>query len=320
MRLASIAALPGRAWRKLRRYATLRDIGIVVETSNSCNARCVWCWMYNSGRKATGLMRFEDFSRFVDMNLPLLRRNWFVPYHRGEPLIHPRFLDMMEYAGDKGCLLSDLSTNLSVKIDIERLLATRISSYMVNVGGTTGEVHRQVMRHSDWDTVTGNLRLMFELGPRYGRQIKVKMNPTRQNVKQIPDLPGFVVSVGGKPEDAIVSTTGFNIPAMATLEEKKAFLRDVVSDEVRQHLRFTYDLSAADLAIRAKSRSPVCRFLMPTVKYDGRVTVCCHDQVDRLNLGDAFSRPLREILTSARYRWFALRGFLRTMDFCRECN
>jgi hypothetical protein len=220
----------------------------------------------------------------------------------------------------RGCLLSGLSTNLSVKTDIERLLATKIPFYVVNVGGTTRDVHEQVMRRSDWDTVMGNLRLMFELGPRYGRRISVKMNPTRQNVKQIADLPGFVVSVGGKPEDAVVGTTGFNIPAMATLEEKKAFLRDVVSDEVRQHLRFTYDLSAPDLAIRARSQLPICRFLMPTVKYDGRVTVCCHDQVDKLNLGNAFSRPLREILSSARYRWFALRGFLRTMDLCRECN
>ena len=306
------------AW--LRRWFGFRGLGVAVETSNICNARCVWCWMYNSGRKSTGLMRADDFRRIVDLNRLFFRRNALIPYHRGEPLLHPEFIDLVEYAARAGCRLGDISTNFAVKVDVRRLLQLPLRQIVVNVGGTTREVHEQVVRNTSFDRVVDNLRNAFRLNAEIGRPMVVKMNVTRRNHGQIGLLGDFVRSLGGRPEQARIGTTGLTLPALATAAEKDAFLREVVSDEVQEYLRFTYDLSRPDFGIRSKSSRSLCRFLMPTVKYDGRVTVCCHDQMDVLNLGNAVARPLADILSRARSRLAVFRGLFKRHAFCRECN
>lgn len=306
--------------RFLKRYLYLRDLDIVVETSNACNARCVWCWMYNSGRKETGLMAEEDFKRFIDLNAGLLKNNQLMPYHRGEALIHPRILEMLEYAHQKESRFGNLNTNLSCEIDLERLCALPFTLIIVNVGGATKEVHEKVIRRTNWEIVTDNLRRLFKLSAKYDRRVQVKMNVTRHNVHQVGDLADLVIELGGRAEDAIIGTTGFTLPALATREEKADFFHEVVSDKIESYLRFTYDLSRDDFDIRAKGALRLCRFIVPAVKFDGRVTICCHDQLDRLNLGNAFETPLADILRSRQYLLTLSRGVFKAFDFCKECN
>jgi len=306
--------------RFIKRYLFLKDLDIVVETSNACNARCVWCWMYNCGRKTTGLMRLEQFKRFVDLNLELLKRNRIVPFHRGEALIHPDILPMLEYATEKGAPLGLLNTNLSCKIDMKRLVSLPIPLFIVNLGGTTKQVHEKVMRNTDWELVTDNLQALFELAKDHGRRVQVKMNVTRHNVRQVDELAGLVEQLGGRAEDAVIGTTGFALPSLATSEEKALFIEEVASDEARPYLRFTYDESCEDFNIRAKDRRKLCRFLMPTVKFDGTVTVCCHDQLDQLDLGNAFDVPLERIIRGSRYTLAMIRGLFKAHPICRDCN
>ncbi|MDD4183588.1 MAG: radical SAM protein, partial [Candidatus Omnitrophica bacterium] len=85
---------------------------VAIEISNICNARCVWCWMYFSGKKDAGLMSLENFKKIIDLNAGYFKRKniTILPYHRGEPLLHPCFFEMIDYCVKKGVGLRTLST------------------------------------------------------------------------------------------------------------------------------------------------------------------------------------------------------------------
>jgi MoaA/NifB/PqqE/SkfB family radical SAM enzyme len=289
---------------------------VVVETSSVCNVRCVWCVMYYFNKKDMGLMSFENFKKLIDLNSGYLKRQGItiIPFHRGEALIHPDFFKLIDYGSAKGVRFEGIDTNLNMALDIKRLMESVLPFVIVNIGGTTKEVHQNVMRGSDFDLVKKNLKEMFNLN-KFNKPIYLKMNPAKDNVHQIGELPSFFKELGGDPNNIIIGVTGFSLPAEASREDIDEFFRNVVSKEVNGYLNFTYD---DNKNIVAKVQN--CCFSVPTVKWDGKVTVCCHDQYSRLNLGNAFEEPLRNILNSREFRIAEKKGQNREFYFCKNCN
>jgi hypothetical protein len=146
----------------------------------------------------------------------------------------------------------------------------------------------------------------------------VKINPTKKNYKQIKDLPDFIESLGGKKEYAFDYTTSFVINYAMNKEETDIFFENVVCEEINDRLRFTYDLNKEDKAI--KSKKPGCHFLFDTILFDGQFTICCHDQLGEINLGNAFETPLEEIIESEEYKMTVERGKKQQLIICKECN
>jgi len=289
---------------------------IAIEISNICNARCVWCWMYFPGKKDSGLMSFEDFKKLIDLNASYFKRKniKILPYHRGEPLLHPCFFEMIDYCVKKGVRLRTLSTNLSVEIDIDRIMSYPFWSIWITLGGITKEVQEKVMPGTSFELVKNNLRKMF-LYNKLKIPIYVKMNPTKDNVHQIEKLGIFVKELGGTEENAVIGTTGFSLPAEASEADKEIFFKNVVSKDVEKYLRFTYDNNKNVVAKKHK-----CFFLMPTIKYNGVVAICCHDQLSRINVGNAFKAPLEKILGSKEYKINETMGRRMAFFFCKNCN
>jgi len=294
-----------------------RNKTIAIETSSMCNARCVWCWMYFSEKKDIGIMDFENFKKIINLNRSFFIKNKIkiIPYHRGEPLLHPDFFEMVRYADEAGINVGDVHTNLSCHIDMKKLASCPVSRIFVNIGGTDRGTHERIMRGSDYDLVCQNLREIFDLTKNNPERVLVKMNVTKDNFHQRKDLPKLIARLGGDPMQARISPTGFCVPSEATAEEREEFFKNVVSDEMKDYLRFTYDEKK-----RIEPKKKECAFLLPTVKWDGKVTICCHDQLSRLNLGNAFGKPLKEIFESKIYKENEKMGKKREHNMCHGCN
>ncbi len=289
---------------------------IVIETSSVCNVRCLWCWMYYFKKKELGLMSVANFKKFIDLNEDYLRMNkiMITPYHRGEPLLHPSFFEMIAYASSKNIKLSGIHTNLSVKVNLRQLINSALGHIVVNIGGITKEVHESVMINSEFDLVVKNLEEIIALNQK-NKPIFLKMNATKHNLHQLESLPNFFKKLGGNPDLAIVGTVGFTLPAEATLEERQEFLKNITGEGIGRYLRFYYKEDGKIFAKKDK-----CSFLCPTVKWNGSITICCHDQLNRINLGNAFKVPLADILMSRQYKLALTKGRKREFSFCEQCN
>lgn len=141
------------------------------------------------------------------------------------------------------------------------------------------------------------------------------MNLTKHNLHQVNELPQFFKSLGGNPDNANVSKTAFTLPKEASKEEADDFFENNVSKEMKKHLRFEYDKEKNII-----SKEDKCNWLVPTVRWNGEVSICCHDQLGNLNLGNAFKKPLEIILNSKKYKIFEKKGRKRKLSFCKNCN
>jgi len=291
---------------------------IKIEISAICNARCIWCWMYNSNRVKQGLMSFDNFRKIINLNDDFLRNDhWLIePFFNGEALMNPQLFDILDYLVSRRIELSPrFDTNLSVKVDIDRLMSYPWKEIWVNIGGTTKEIHEQVMKKTNFGLVIANLRKMLSIN----RDIVcIKMNPTKKNLHQLDGLKSFFAKIGGKEENVIPYTTSFPLPGVASREEIKYFFDNVVSEDLRPHLRFEYDLTKDKFGIKAKR--PGCNFLVPSIAFDGRVAICCHDQIGKFNMGNAFITPLKKIFNSKKFKNTIIKAANMEFAFCRECN
>lgn len=307
-------------WRN-KKMSSLRLLcpsdSITVETSCLCNVRCIWCWMYYfDNKKDKGLMSFENFKKFIDLNSEYLHKEKIPIHlnHRGEALLNNAFFEMLDYATKKSVRLKELHTNLSLKTDIKRLVESAIPSFIVNVGGVTENVHTKNMKGSDLELVKNNLREMLRLN-KGNKPIFLKMNITKHNVHQIKELPDFFKALGGDPKNIMLWKIECITPAELTEKEKKEFISNIASEEVRDYLEFTYDENGN---IKAKVRQ--CLHINPTISWDGQITVCCEDKIFRLNLGDVFKIPLKTIFKSMKFKNAVRKGRRMGFWFCKECN
>ena len=288
---------------------------LIIECNSACNVRCVWCSMQNFNKFNRGMMSVEEFRGIIERNKDYLKEQNYVvePYFRGEPLIHPDFWEFCEILQQNEIPNGGINSNLSMEIDVNQFKKYNIS-ILVNIGGVTKEVHERVMRHSNFELVTNNLRTLWS----NGIPVMVKMNPTKKNYHQLQDLPKFVEKLGGRPSCILDYTTCSPIPYAMSEEETNIFFGDVVCDEIRDKLRFTYDESKRDKAIKTKVKS--CDFQFDTILFNGQFTMCCHDQLGEINLGNAFVTPIKEIVESDAYRRVKEEGRNFRLKICKECN
>ncbi len=306
-------------WWSFREHVLNRFIRgetIKVELSANCNARCSFCWMFQSEAKPAGLMTLENFKKFIDINKNDFKkhRTHIQPFFNGEALVNPHFFDFIDYIVANKIPLARLDTNLGVKRDMDKLMSYPWPVICVNIGGITKEVHEKVMK-TRWEIVTENLKRILQIDK---SRVFIKATPVKINLHQIKSFPQFMKEMGGDPDRVEFGTTGFNIPAEATDQEIVDYFNEVVSPEVNEHLRFTYDLSKPRYDIKAKR--PGCHFLNDCVTFDGKLTICCHDQLGKLNVGNSFETPLYDLKKSKKYHDFRLAGIDQKFKMCKECN
>lgn len=287
-----------------------------IEISSHCNANCLFCWMIRSPRKPQGFMSFDNFKKVIDLNKNYFKeqKTLISPFFNGEALIHPQIFEILDYIVSNNLLFGSIDTNMGMHIDIKKLMSYPFPIIGVSIGGTTKEVHEKNMGTS-FDIVTSNLKQMFKIDK---ERVLIKMVPTKHNVNQIPELSDFLKGLGGNPAHYVIATTGFMLPTLATKGERDEFFKNVVSEEVREYMRFEYDLSKDDYGV--KSKRPGCYFPIDCVHFDGKFTVCCHDLFGKINVGNAFEIPIYKLKKSKRYRVCREKARNMGFNFCKECN
>ena len=284
-----------------------------LELTSKCQVKCVWCLMQTFDKIRKEHMEFAQFRRFVAINADYLRRcgTRITPFSRGEPLLYPRFWECCAILRKEGLAIGSMATNLSVRIRVRDFLENPIDYIVVNLGGTTKEVHESVMLHSRFELVVENLRKLWAAGV----PVHVKINPARPNIPQLAELPQFVEYLGGKPEYAQEYTTMLPHPDDASPEEIRYFMTHVYDPEHPELFRF----AVRDGALVVADRGCPAGLMVDTIFADGGLSVCCHDHHQQSVVGNAFDVPLEELRSSPRYRGTYLKGLRRRLRNCRFC-
>mgnify|MGYP003628036426 CR=1 FL=1 len=160
---------------------------VVWNITRTCNLRCIHCYSDSGAKQYPGELNWEQMQAVVDdladYQIPSLLLSG------GEPLVHPRFFDLVKYASDKGLKLT-ISTNgkLLSPDNAERLAAIGNVAYVgISLDGI-GDVYDHFRgKIGAFKAAVNGFRACEKAGLKTG----LRLTLTRHNASSIDDILDF---------------------------------------------------------------------------------------------------------------------------------
>lgn len=160
---------------------------VVWNITRTCNLRCVHCYSDSMAQQYPGELNWEQMQEVVNdlaaYKIPSLLLSG------GEPLIHPRFFDLVDYATEQGLKLT-ISTNgtLITPEKAARLKEANVAYVGISLDGI-GAIHDEFRgKKGAFDSAVKGFRNCEDVGQKTG----LRMTLTRHNVANIDGILDFI--------------------------------------------------------------------------------------------------------------------------------
>jgi MoaA/NifB/PqqE/SkfB family radical SAM enzyme len=145
---------------------------LFLDPSDICNFRCKFCptgdtQLMKSVNRPSGMIDYELYKKIIndldafDQPLKVLRL-----YKDGEPLLHPRFAEMIRYAKKSGYVDQiDTTTNASLLTPEKNLeiIDAGLDRINISINGLSDNSYREFTRHKvQFDKLVDNIRHFYE--------------------------------------------------------------------------------------------------------------------------------------------------------------
>jgi len=268
-----------------------------IDITRLCNLRCVMCPQSHGLAARDAKMSMDTFRRIIDdvcENQPLIKL-----YLSGEPLLHERLFDMIDYAAGCRCRTM-LHTNAAVLTEemAKRLLSSSLTSLSFSFDGCTPEVYEKLRPPARFDRVRANIVRFLELrgqnggaGPHTTIEI-LRMRETEPYIDRFVD------------------------------EWKDSGVDDV---QVAEYMMWHHTIKdrRVEGVTDGDGYSPCAApFRHGCILADGTVVPCCMDFDGQMPLGDVRRTRFREIWFNNRYRQLRLQmltGSVPSGSICENC-
>ncbi len=166
---------------------------VQVEPVGQCNLRCQMCSIqFRQDGPPNGPPAFMDFAQFKSIVDQIDTLQDLHLQGLGEPMMHPLYFDMVEYAAGKGIKVTT-NSNLTLLNPrrAERCVTSGLHILHVSIDGSTAETYERIRKRAHYDRVIRNIELLLETRERHGSELphlKMVMVIMRQNLHELPDL------------------------------------------------------------------------------------------------------------------------------------
>jgi len=286
---------------------------ISFEPTTACNLRCPECPSgLRNFTRPTGNLKADFFRSTIDELYKDLM--YLIFYFQGEPYINPSFLDMVNYASQKG-IYTITSTNAHFLDDekAKRTVESGLDRLIISVDGTTQETYESYRKEGSLDKVLEGARNIVK----WKKKLKSKTPHTifqflvvRPNEHQISDVYDLAKEIGideVKLKTAQIYNYQQGSPLIPTLSEYSRYVQK--SDG-------TYDVKHK-LVNECWKLWHSC-----VITWDGMVVPCCFDKDATHRLGDLKNRSFKEVWQGEAYNDFRskiLNG-RDQIDICTNCT
>jgi radical SAM protein with 4Fe4S-binding SPASM domain len=279
------------SWYPRLGYVSKFPDHIDIETTNRCNMNCAMCFrpiMFKGGIKP-GFMDFKLYKKIIDQagahHAYSIRLSW-----RGEPLVHPKIVDMIKYAKQKGIKeVSFLTNALNLKGKLaEDIVKSGIDWITVSFDGL-GATYEKIRRPAKFDEAIQRLKDF--------QAIKKRLNTTKPVLKVQSIWPAI------EKDPQKFYNTFKDIADNISSNPYKAFYE---SDKIDHDPNFICP-------------QPWHRFV---ITWDGKVTQCICSYMEDGIVGDVNKQSIAEIWRGEAFN--KVRKLQRqrnrlVMSCCRNC-
>jgi MoaA/NifB/PqqE/SkfB family radical SAM enzyme len=166
---------------------------IQIEPVGQCNLRCQMCAIqFRTDGPPHGppaFMSFETFTRLIDEFGAIEQLHL---QGLGEPMMHPRFFDMVSYATARGIRVTT-NSNMSLlnARRAERCVASGLDCLHTSIDGAQATTYERIRARGRFERVIKNVELLLETRERLGSRLphlKLVVVVMRQNLHELPEL------------------------------------------------------------------------------------------------------------------------------------
>ncbi len=300
---------------------------IMLELSAHCNIHCTVCPReYDYGKKMDqGFMDKEMAMKVIDENWAYLDSIGLTGM--GETFLYRDIEEIVDYirSKNKGIVIS-VSTNACAPKTLEYagVLKDKIDTVQVSIDGLH-ETYNRIRIGSEFEKFSQNLKALSEMLKGSQTDLMLNMVVTKENYHQMAGMTSFAHEMG----IPFLNFTLFNLASVTGIE--KEYYDFYVSEEF---LKARKELEAAKAGYPSvevtfwdhnkKNGFRNCPFPWTHfyICWNGEVAPCCAKPFPKeMSFGNAFEKPLMEILNNEKYRNFRKMWFNnQTHPFCRKCH
>lgn len=317
-----------------------------VEPAGQCNLRCTMCPIqFRKDGPPHGPPAFMPFESFVKLLEEMPDLEELHLQGLGEPMMHPRFFDMVEHAASRGLRVTTNSNfTLITPRRAERVARSPLQALHVSIDGAVAETYEAIRVRARFDRLLQNLerfaaarRALATPGPRL-HLVAVVMR------RNLDELSGIVRLARRFDAEQLFVQHLCHDFGEATLPEHYAPMRDYVEDqtllnEAPERIEAAFGEArrvAADLGVDLRLPRTRPRLHPPGtpgrercdwpwrgayVSYQGLSMPCCMISTpDRLNFGSVARDGIQAVWDGEAYE-----AFRRALDsdeppdICRSC-
>jgi radical SAM protein with 4Fe4S-binding SPASM domain len=288
-------------------------------------------------------MPFETFTRLLDQ-FPTLEELQL--QGMGEPMMHPRFFDMVASAAERGVRVSTNSnlTLLNAR-RAELCVHSGLDTVHVSIDGATTQTYEFIRTRGRFDRVVANVRMLISTRQRLGSErprLRMVVVVMRRNLDELPDLVRLAHRLG---IPAVFVQHLCHAFGESTLPEHYAPMRDFISEQTllaedpdRVGRCFTAARqAAAELGVDLRLPSTRPRLHPPGtpgrercnwpwsgayVSYQGLAMPCCMvGTPDRIHFGNMAQEGVAAVWNNAAYQSFREQlSSDEPPEICRSCS
>jgi radical SAM protein with 4Fe4S-binding SPASM domain len=288
-------------------------------------------------------MPFDNFTRLIDQFTGLKELQL---QGLGEPMMHPQFFDMVDYAAARGVRVTT-NSNLTLinAARAERCVQSGLDILHISIDGATAETYERIRVRSKFEKVLRNLGLLQEARAKTGRagpRLHLVMVIMRQNLHELPELVRFAHRWG--MEEIFVQHLCHDFTE-ASLPAHYQPMRDFVQaqtllleDPARVEEYFEKARQVArELGIRLRLPRVEPKPYLPTmggrdrcdwpwrgayISYDGFAMPCCMISTpDRTNFGNMIADGVEAVWNGAAAQTFRRQlASNHPPEICQSCS
>jgi MoaA/NifB/PqqE/SkfB family radical SAM enzyme len=312
---------------------------VQIEPVGQCNLACRMCPVVYRDEKPPAFMSYEAFCRLLDQFEGVKELHL---QGLGEPLLHPRFFDMVRYAAQRGIEVST-NTNLTAlsRRRADECVRSGLRHIYVSLDAAEAGAYEYIRIGARFDKVLRNLGWLVEAKARLEAQLPeicVVAVAMRRNLEQLAALVRLAhqyeirqVSVQHLAHDFSEGSLPLKYRPMREFVEQETLL----NEDPALVARWFGEARAAGEALGVQLRLPNPRpeprprgrrrcdwpWNGAYVAYSGEAMPCCMVATpDRANFGSMLSDGVVEVWEGERYRDFRARlESDEPPEVCRGC-
>lgn len=306
-----------------------KPIYLAVESTAQCNLFCDFCPRTDLMTRNTGHMDFDLYCNIIDSVNPV-----FITLSQyGEPLLHPRFDDMVRYARKKkiNVRITSNATLFNEKRS-KKIFDSDLNHLLISFDSCRKETYEKIRAGAKFEKVVENIKFFIAMKAKLKKKnpvISFNVVISAENVDEMKEMSEFCLNEFGMLPtfstiydygDPIFKERKLNDSFIKYINEAREYAKSIGSKALLDNLNAVYNKVAYPKVI---ADSPCFwPYYTTNVSWDGKVFPCCVDFDLQNILGDFKQNQFDELWNGARYKSFRkrLNNSRKNISICSTCT